>query len=104
MVTLSDATLDLGKTTGISEQAIYSIADQFRTVYPENWETLLTERLMQNKDQSADKKRIAEKRELVRQLENQWSEIKSNTENLEKDLDKRIADLQKRIGKEESDG
>ena len=104
MVTLSEATLDLGHAAGMSDQAIYDIADQFRSVYPETWESLLTERLMQNKDQSADRKRIAEKRELVRQLENQWAEIKSNTENLEKDLDKRIADLQKRIGKEESDG
>jgi hypothetical protein len=88
----------------MSDQAIYDLADQFRSVYPETWESLLTERLMQNKDQSADRKRIAEKRELVRQLENQWAEAKSSNEVLEKDLDKRIADLQKRLGKEESNG
>jgi hypothetical protein len=104
MVTLNEETVKMGAEAGLSVQALYDLADQFRSVYPDNWETLLTDRLLQGKDQAVDKKRIAEKRELVRQLENQWTEIKHNSENLEKDLDKRIADLQKRIGKEESDG
>lgn len=99
MVTLSEATLDLGREAKMSDQAIYDLADQFRSVYPDNWETLLTERLMERKDTSADRTRIAEKKELIRQLENQLYEI--NAAKLEKDLDKRIADLQKRIGTEE---
>jgi hypothetical protein len=102
MVTLNDATLELGRQAGMSDQSIYDIADQFRSVYPETWETLLTERLMQNKDKSGDKKRITEKRELVRQLENQLKEINPAAE--EKDLDRRIAELQKRVGKEEENG
>ena len=102
MVTLNEATLDLGRSAGMSEQAIYSLADQFRSVYPDNWETMLTDRLLQNKDKSGDTRRLAEKKELIRKLENQLFEV--NAANLEKDLDKRIADLQQKlekIGKEE---
>jgi len=102
MVTLNEATLDLGRSAGMSEQAIYSLADQFRSVYPDTWETLLTDRLMQNKDKSGDTRRLADKKELIRKLENQLFEV--NAANLEKDLDKRIADLQQKlekIGKEE---
>jgi hypothetical protein len=86
----------------MSEQAIYGLADQFRSVYPDTWETLLTDRLMQNKDKSGDTRRLADKKELIRKLENQLFEV--NAANLEKDLDKRIADLQQKlekIGKEE---
>lgn len=103
MIPLSDATIELGRSSGMSEQEIYNIADQFRTVYPETWETLLTDRLMQNKDKSADKKRLAEKKELIRTLENQYYEMTHGVGE-EKDLDKRIADLQKRIGKEDENG
>ena len=102
MIVLSSVTLELGRSAGMSDYEIYDIADQFRSVYPESWETLLTDRLMQNKDKSADKKRVAEKRDLIRQLEHQLAEI--NPGNLEKDLDRRIADLQKRVGKEDGNG
>lgn len=105
MITLNDATLDLGRSAGMGEQELYNLADQFRSVYPETWETLLTERLMQAKDKSGDSKRIAEKKDLIRRLEDQLR--MAGLENLEKDLDKRITELQKKlgkIGKEDADG
>lgn len=97
MITLNEATLDLGKSAKMSEQEIYNLADQFRSVYPDTWETLLTERLMQNKDKAGDKRRILEKRELVHQLEHQLAEVSPASE--EKELDKRIAELQKKLDK-----
>jgi len=100
MVVLSAATLELGNSAGMCDQEIYSLGDQFRSVYPDNWETLLTDRLMLRKDQSGDKKRIVEKRELIRTMELQLYSM--NAGNEEKDLDKKIAELQKRIGKEDS--
>lgn len=105
MVTLSDATLDLAKSAGMGDQEVYNLADQFRSVYPDNWETLLTERLMQAKDKSGDNKRIAGKRELIRQLQDQLR--MASLDNLEKYLDKEIAELQKKLaklGKEDADG
>lgn len=102
MVTLNDVTLDLGRSAGMGDQEIYNLADQFRSVYPDTWESLLTDRLMQNKDKSGDNKRIAAKRDLIRKLQDQLR--MASLENLEKYLDKEIAELQKKlekVGKEE---
>jgi hypothetical protein len=102
MVVLAEATLALGHEAGMGDQEIYNLGDQFRSVYPDNWETLLTERLMQRKNESGDRARLQEKRDLIRTMEMQLYTM--NRANEEKDLDKRIAELQKRIGKEDSDG
>lgn len=97
---LDQSILDLGKEAGMDEIEIHDWARQFASVYPDEgtWKRLLTEKLTQHKAKLGENQRIEEKRQRVRRLENQVKEEKHM--DLEKDLDRRIADLEKRLGKE----
>jgi hypothetical protein len=92
---LSEQALALVKEIGMGEQEAYDLGRQFFAVYPDNWETMLLERLEQRRGQSTENIRIAEKRELIRAKENQLRAL--DRVNLEKSLDKRLKDLDKMI-------
>ncbi len=97
---LAEKYFELGKAAGMSQADTYDLAHQFFVVYPTTWESLLVQRLKENRDVAAVKARLDEKRAKIRELEVQLQTKKAGVASVEKFLDKRIEDLQKQLGEE----
>jgi len=95
---LSDEVMKLAAEIGMGEQECYDLGRQFFSVYPDNWETLLMERLEATRGMTAERRKIEDLRTVIQAKENQLRE-RSPAKTI-KILERRVAELDKILDSE----
>ena len=93
MSDVMESYVKMGEDIGKPEHEVRDLARQLRAVYPDTWEDLLAKKLNSNKEEVEKTRRIEEKRQKIRALEIQL-QSRDHAE-LEHNLDRRIAELEK---------